>query len=395
MSSFELRTASAIAAIFFARMMGLFMVMPVMSLYGMELKGASLTLLGIAIGVYGLTQALLQIPLSMLSDIYGRKRIMLWGLAAFVVGSFCAIFADNIWALIACRALQGAGAIAGTSMALLADSSTVQTRTKVMAFVGISIGASFVFSLIAGPLLANHFGLQGIFIASTILAVFAFAVCFFIIEEGNVKLNRDRLGSHKFLNVMKDKTLMSFFISVFILHLVMTASFVSIPIILEQEHLFARDSHWKVYLGVFFVALLLMGPFARPSTDPEKLKKIYSGSTAIMGLVLLVLAVSHHAIYFLLFFLCIYFTCFNLLEALLPSLLSQHVDEQHRATAMGAFSTFQFMGAFFGGLSAGIVMQYANITYLLVGCGVLVCFGLVFAVVTGKNLKLMTEPAVR
>lgn len=395
MNTFELKTAMAVAMIFLCRMMGLFMVLPIMSLYGQSLEGATLSLLGLAVGVYGLSQALLQIPLSMLSDVYGRKRIMLFGLSVFLMGSIGAIFADNIWLLIICRALQGSGAIAGTSMALLADISSVQARTRVMALVGISIGTSFVIALIVGPLLATHFGLQGVFVASSILAGLALVICFFLIEERRTNFHRGSIASNRFINVLKDSRLMAFAFSIFILHLVMTSSFVSIPIILEKEHLINRDLHWKIYLGVFSVAILFMGLFARPSSDPAKLKKIYINSTAAMACILFFLAGTYHFYYLLLSFLCAYFTCFNLLEALLPSLMSQQVDEQHRATAMGVFSSFQFLGAFVGGLLSGVLMQFANIFYLLITCGILVCLGLAFTFFKGFSSEAMSQAEIR
>lgn len=395
MTTFELKTAVAVGMIFLCRMMGLFMVLPVMSLYGQNLDGASLSLLGLAVGVYGLSQAILQIPLSMLSDVYGRKRIMLLGLLVFLAGSIGTIFADNIWLLILFRAIQGAGAIAGTSMALLADASSVNARTRVMALVGISIGASFVLALIVGPLLASHFGLQGVFVVSSILAGFALLICFFMIDDSKTNFHRGRIASNKFLNVLKDGKLMAFSFSIFILHLVMTASFVSVPIILESEHFVSRDTHWKIYLGVFCVALLFMGPFARPSADPAKLKKIYLGSTLAMAFVLCCLAATYHSYYLLLVFLCLYFTCFNLLEALLPSLMSQQVDEQHRATAMGVYASFQFFGAFAGGLLSGMLMQFYNTTILFVVCGLLVCISLIFTFLKSLSSDIAKETLAR
>ena len=376
MTTLEIRTAISVAAIFFCRMMGLFMVLPVISLYGTSIEGATLSLLGVAVGVYGLSQALLQIPLSMLSDLYGRKAIMLAGLFVFCVGSISAVFADNIYALIACRAVQGAGAIAGTSMALLTDVSSQQSRSKMMALVGISIGASFVLALILGPLLAANFGLQGIFIFSSVLAFVALLLCFFCIQNGEMSDGLGGIEIQKLLDVLKNQKILSFSLGVFCLHLVMTASFIAIPIVLELDHAVRREVHWQVYLGVFVVALLLMGPFARPSTDVTKLSRIYSVSTTLMILTLVLLAVCYKQYVIFLGLMCIYFTCFNLLEALLPSLLSRHVDEKGRATAMGLYSTFQFLGAFAGGILAGVLMDYASVFHLLLTCALFVFIGL-------------------
>jgi MFS family permease len=394
MNTLEIRTAISVAAIFFCRMMGLFMVLPVISLYGTSLDGATLSLLGVAVGVYGLSQALLQIPLSMLSDLYGRKTVMLFGLAVFTVGSVCAIFADDIWMLIACRALQGAGAIAGTSMALLTDISSQQSRAKMMAFVGISIGASFVLALIIGPLLAADFGLRGIFIFSSILAFAALLVCFFGVE--NAELSKD-LGGIKFeklLTVLQNQKILSFAFGVFFLHLVMTASFIAIPLVLELDHAIKREMHWQIYLGVFMVALLLMAPFARPSTDVSKLSRIYTLSTVLMILALALLAIFYKQYLIFLVLMCIYFTCFNLLEALLPSLLSHYVDERGRATAMGLYSTFQFSGAFVGGVLAGVLMDFASVLYLLIACALFISIGLML-VFLAKNDKSQSSNSIK
>ena len=377
MTTVEVRTAISVAVIFFCRMMGLFMVLPVISLYGTSIEGATISLLGVAVGVYGLSQALLQIPLSMLSDLYGRKTIMLSGLFVFCMGSVWAIFADSIWTLIACRAVQGAGAIAGTSMALLTDVSSQQSRSKMMALVGISIGGSFVLALIVGPLLAANFGLHGIFVLSSVLAFAALLVCFFGIQHTELSKGLGGIELQKLINVLKNQKVLSFAFGVFFLHLVMTASFIAIPLVLELDHAVNREVHWQVYLGIFVVALLLMGPFARPSTDISKLSRIYSVSTALMVLTLVLLAVCYKQYFIFLGLMCIYFTCFNLLEALLPSLLSRHVDEKGRATAMGLYSTFQFLGAFVGGVLAGVLMDFASVFYLLITCGLFIFIGLV------------------
>ena len=186
MNSFELKSAGSVALIFFCRMMGLFMILPVLSLYGYDLKGATPLLLGLAVGIYGLSQASLQIPFAILSDIFGRKRIILFGLFLFFVGSFAAMFVESVWMLLICRFLQGSGAIAGTSMAFLADVSSPQSRARVMAMVGIAIGASFVLALVLGPFIAAERGLMGVFEVSAALAGIALLVAYLFIKESSV-----------------------------------------------------------------------------------------------------------------------------------------------------------------------------------------------------------------
>jgi len=374
MNALEKRTTLIVALIFFCRMMGLFMLLPIISVYGMNLQGANLSLLGIAVGVYGLSQAVLQIPFSMLSDRYGRKNIILIGLFIFFIGSLASLFVESVWALIICRAVQGAGAIAGTSMVLLADNSRVEYRTKVMAVVGVSIGASFVLALVLGPLIASLFGLKGVFIAATLLAGLALIVCFFGLDESSYPATDIAIEKttgiqlEKFVLIIRDSALMSFACSVFVLHLVMTASFIVIPIILESSHHINRELHWQVYLIVFAVSLLLMGPFMRFSQDVEKTKALFFSANVLLVIVLVSLAFLYDSYWPALALFALYFLSFNLLEALLPSLMSQSVDEERKATAMGVFSSFQFMGAFTGGILSGFVAEFGSIELVFILC---------------------------
>ncbi len=368
MQNLEIKNAVSVAVIFFCRMMGLFMVLPVLGIYGLELEGATPLLLGLAVGAYGITQAGLQIPFAILSDVFGRKRIMLMGLSLFLLGSVLAIFADTIWLLIVSRLLQGSGAIAAVSMAYLADNSREQTRARVMALVGIAIGASFVAAIISGPLIASGSGLQGVFIFSAILASVALLICWFFVSDTARRPFKESWLSFKALDagevlrefsaVLKLKGVIFFSLAVFSLHAVMTSSFIVIPVLLETYFELNRELHWKFFLGVFLVSVILMGPFARPSSDTKKLKSIFNGCVVILFLTLLGLGTfSAHSFYIFIALLVIFFTAFNLLEAMLPSLLSIVVDEHARARAMGVYSSFQFSGAFAGGLLAGIVMQ--------------------------------------
>jgi predicted MFS family arabinose efflux permease len=388
MNKSELQLAGSVAFIFFCRMMGLFMVLPILSLYGNDLEGASFALVGLALGVYGLSQAFLQIPFAMLSDVYGRKRIMLFGLFLFLLGSVCASFADNIWSLILSRFLQGAGAIAGTSMALLADRSSEEARARVMALVGIAIGASFVMSLILGPVIAGKWGLSGVFILSSILALLAIFVCWAGIKESPVShqgaANSEMpAGKHKvsFTNVLEhfnNKKVVAYVLGVFVLHMVMTASFIVIPLILEQQHGVNREGHWKVYLGVFLIALLMMGPLARPSSDVSRLSWIFQFSSLLMIVSMFSLAFFFGQYYAFLALLCFFFFAFNLMEALLPSMLSLEVGAEGRASAMGLFSSFQFLGAFCGGLLSGLMLEYLDYASVFVSAALWVLIVLLF-----------------
>ncbi len=406
MTSLEKRTTFSVAIIFFSRMMGLFMVLPVLSLYGLELQGASVTLLGLAIGVYGFAQAIFQIPFSMLSDRIGRKNVMLAGLWLFVLGSVCAALANDIWSLIASRCLQGVGAIAGTSLALLGDVSSVKNRTKVMAVVGITIGASFVIALIAGPWLAGKVGLSGLFYATTGLATFALLVCWVgIPKDPGVNTlwgaspnsgQHKGVASHKLKSVLKNERLMILAFAVLVLHLVMTGSFVALPIILEGTHALVREEHWKVYLAVFLVALVLMWPFmrVRPKPSEQGINVVLVAALFLMILSLASIAILFENYHILLVLLCFYFTSFNLLEALLPSQMTLEVDEHLRATAMGVFSTLQFLGAFIGGVLGGYFIDYLSYRDLLFVMAVLAILILLFylfiVINSGKKTLLLS-----
>lgn len=367
--------AGSVAFIFFCRMMGLFMVLPILSLYGSTIEGASMSLIGLALGAYGLSQAFLQIPFALSSDIFGRKRIMLLGLSLFLAGSLLAMISDNIWMLIFSRFLQGSGAIAGTSMALLADHSSEGARTWVMALVGIAIGASFVIALIVGPIAAASGGLKVVFAISSLLAFLAILVCIFGISDNSMRqgvIDRESFAS-RLVNTFRNKRVYPYALGVFVLHLSMTSAFVVIPLILEQRYFVDRSVHWQVYLLVFFIALMLMGPFARPSTSISRLVLIYQISAAMMSgcLLLLSFLYSHYFVFIAL--LCIFFCSFNLMEALLPAMLSLDVDAKGRAGAMGVFSTFQFLGAFCGAWLSGVFSQFfsMNLSFMVSAVSVL------------------------
>lgn len=367
--------AGSVAFIFFCRMMGLFMVLPILSLYGSTIEGASLSLIGLAIGVYGLSQAFLQIPFALFSDVFGRKRIMLLGLSLFLAGSLLAMVSDNIWMLIFSRFLQGSGAIAGTSMALLADYSSESSRAWVMAVVGIAIGASFVLALIVGPIAAAYGGLKVVFAISSILALLAILACIFGVSDNSMRQSTTDRESFisRFVNTFRNKRVYPYALGVFVLHLSMTSAFVVIPLILEQRYSIDRSVHWQVYLLVFFIALMLMGPFARPSTNISRLVLIYQISAAMMSGCLLLLAFLYSHYFVFIALLCIFFCSFNLMEALLPAMLSLDVDAKGRAGAMGVFSTFQFLGAFCGAWLSGVFSQFfsMNLSFMVSAVSVL------------------------
>ncbi|MCL4165513.1 UNVERIFIED_CONTAM: hypothetical protein GTU68_031196, partial [Idotea baltica] len=277
MNQLETRTALSLAAVFAARMLGLFMILPVFTLLGPELKHSSEFLIGISIGIYGLTQALLQIPLGLLSDKIGRKPVIIGGLIVFTLGSILAALTDNIYVIIAARAIQGSGAIAATTMALAADLSREDQRAKMMAFIGMSIGLSFMIAMIIGPLITEIAGLSGIFWVTAALAVIGILLVKFVVPTPKItKVHRDAgiIGDY-IKPVLSESTLLRMNLSVFLLHLLMTANFTVLPLLFRDHLNIASVDHWKIYLPVLIGSLLFSLPMIIVSEKFRKIKLMF------------------------------------------------------------------------------------------------------------------------
>ena len=260
MTSGERKTASSLALVFSLRMLGLFMIMPIFSTYGSELEGFSLLWVGLAIGSYGLTQALLQIPMGWLSDRFGRKPIIYIGLFIFAIGSIVAASADSVYMVTLGRLIQGMGAVASTILALAADSTRHEHRAKAMGIIGVSIGVSFAVALVAGPLLAASIGLKGIFALTAVFALLGIAVVYFLVPTPTIHSNADRkLSKRIFLDLSKNKELMRLNIGIFILHLTLTALFIAIPLQLIEADML-KEQHWQLYLPALLGSFIFMIP---------------------------------------------------------------------------------------------------------------------------------------
>ena len=360
MNASEKRVALALSGVFATRMLGLFMVLPVFAVYAEQLDGFTPLLAGLAIGIYGLTQAIFQIPLGRLSDRYGRKPIILAGLLVFALGSVVAAMSENIIGVIIGRALQGAGAIAGAVMALAADLTREEHRLKVMASIGMSIGTAFAIAIVMGPVLHGWFGVSGIFWTTMGLAVFAIGIILLIVptpvtsrfhRETEVELNW--IG-----RVFTHPQLIRLDIGVFVLHFVMTATMFALPLIWVKEHDFAVVRHWWVYLPVMALSLVLVLPFIIVGEKKRQLKQVVIMAVATLASACLLIWWQHANWWILLVGLWLFFVSFNLLEASLPSLIAKFAPAAHKGTAMGVFSSSQFLGAFFGATSAGWIKQY-------------------------------------
>ncbi|MCH8499981.1 MAG: MFS transporter [Marinobacter sp.] len=360
MNAQEKRSVIALASVYAARMLGLFMVLPVFMLLGDELQGATPALLGLAIGAYGLSQALLQIPFGMLSDRFGRKRLIYFGLVLFALGSLVAAMSESIYGVIAGRILQGAGAIASVLMALLSDLTREEQRTKAMASVGISIGLAFAVSLVLGPLVAEVAGLAGIFYLTALLAV-----CAMVLVATQVPTPRQspfnpetQPALAQLTGILRDKELLRLDAGIFVLHMVLTAMFLLVPGLLSTQLGIPVLSHWWVYLTVMVTSFVAMVPFIVLGEKKRQMKPVLCGAVTLLALGTgLAFLVDHRELASFWFALFLFFMAFNLLEASLPSLLSKAAPPASKGSVMGVYSTAQFMGAFAGGALGGLVLQ--------------------------------------
>ena len=360
MTASEFRVALALSGVFATRMLGLFMVLPVFALYAESLEGFTLLLAGVAVGIYGLTQAMLQIPLGRLSDKLGRKPIIIAGLIVFALGSVVAAMSDSIAGVIMGRALQGAGAIAGAVMAMAADLTREEHRTKMMAAIGMSIGVAFMVAIIVGPILQGWFGVSGIFWTTSGLAVLAILIIAFGVPTPvNPRFHRDtEVEFNWFKRVLSHPQLLRLDIGILILHFVMTATMFTLPLIWVKEHGFALADHWQVWLPALFFSALLVLPFIIIGEKKKQLKQIVIMAVLALTIASLLIWQLHASLLSLAMALGLFLLGFNLLEASLPSLVAKFAPAAHRGTAMGAFSSSQFLGAFLGATAAGWIGQH-------------------------------------
>ena len=360
MTPVERRASIGLAGIYGLRMLGLFIILPIFAIYAQQLPGGeSQTLIGIALGAYGLTQAILQIPAGWLSDRYGRKPVIYAGLILFALGSFVAASADDIYWIIAGRVIQGAGAINAAVMALTADLTREEHRTKAMAMIGITIGITFSISLVLSPFLYQYIGVPGIFKLIGVLALLAMGVVAFIIPNPVItRFHSDTEASTKKLGaVLHNNDLLRLDFGIFSLHAILMSVFMQVPFILRQDGLEAAQ-HWHVYLPVMLVAFALMVPPIIIAEKKSKMKQVFMGAVALAVLAQLSLMFFQYSIWGVALSLLVFFTSFNVLEASLPSMISKISPLDAKGTAMGVYSSVQFLGAFFGAAVGGFLMQH-------------------------------------
>ncbi|WP_240946178.1 MFS transporter [Pseudomaricurvus alkylphenolicus] len=380
-ATFERRAVLSLASLYAFRMLGLFMVLPVLALYGTEYEGSTPLLLGLALGAYGFTQAILQIPFGMLSDRWGRKPVIALGLIIFAIGSAVAAYADTIYELILGRCLQGGGAIASAIMALVADLTSEEGRTKAMATIGASIGLSFSVALVLGPALVAIGGMSLIFSSTVLLALLGLVVLVKVIPTPSVSGVRHREAGavpELLLQTLFNRELIRLNLGVFVLHAVLMAAFLVMPGILEQQLGIEGTNHWMVYLPLLVLAFATMIPFIIVAEKKRRIKPVFLGAIALLGLATLAMWHWHQGSLFLLM-LFLYFVAFNLLEATLPSLMSKVAPAGGKGTASGVYATCQFLGAFLGGVGGGWLLQDYGVGGVFAGAvGLILCW-LLFA----------------
>jgi MFS family permease len=351
----ERRATLALAGIMALRMLGLFMILPVFALYAQDLEYSTETLIGVAMGIYGLTQGLLQIPFGMVSDRLGRKPVIIFGLLLFAAGSVLAALSTSIYGVIAGRALQGAGAVSAAVMALAADLTREEHRTKAMAILGMSIGSSFLIALLLGPVLGRWIGVAGIFWLTAALALGAIAVLHLAVPRPrHSHFHRDAEAAPEQLKKMlRHPELLRLDFGVMVLHAQITALFVVLPVALKQNAGLDSAHHWYVYLPVLLLSVGLMLPFMIIAEKRRKLKPIFAGAVALLALAQAGLGLWHDSLIGIFIMLTLFFAAFNFLEANQPSLISRAAPLDGKGTALGIYSTLQFFGIFIGGVAGG------------------------------------------
>jgi MFS family permease len=390
----EKQAMFSLALVYAFRMIGLFMILPVFSLYAEDYAGATPVLVGLAVGIYGLTQGLFQLPFGFLSDRVGRKKMIVLGLLLFCAGSVVAALAHSIYAIIAGRALQGMGAIAAVVMALAADLTREEMRIRIMAVIGMSIGLAFMFSMIMGPILASSVGISGIFWVTAGLALLSiFLILTITPTPEQQSFHRDaQLSVTDLSRVISNTELLRLDFGVFVLHMILSATFVLFPLVLRDHLGIVVDEHWKTYLPVFVLSILFMMPMILTAERKRKMKAMFLLGVGLVMLSEFGLYLFHEYLW-VFAMLVLFFSGFNFLEASMPSLVAKIAPADMKGSAMGLFSASQFFGAFSGGLLGGTMLAYDTSQPAFYELGLIALLWVVVAVFM-KNPKPVTSRIV-
>lgn len=360
----EIRSALVVALIMAFRMLGLFMILPVFALAARHLRGATPTLIGLALGAYGLTQALLQIPFGKCSDHFGRKPVIAVGLLLFAAGSVMAALSHSIYSMVFARALQGAGAVGSTCLALLADMTRDEFRTRAMAILGMCIGLSFVVALALGPLVQHWFHLAGIFWLTAALALLAIVVLFLFLPSAPRVVSSPASGVQlgQWRSLLSNVDLLRLDWAIFSQHAILTIFFLAVPSVLTQHLGLSSGQQVRLYLVVMLLAFLGMGPTVMFAEKKRQLRRTMLACITLLALSLGLCWWASTSWWWVTVALCVFFIAFCVLEAILPSWVTKQAPLHSRGTAMGIYSSSQFCGIFVGGLAGGYVMSHAGVT---------------------------------
>lgn len=372
MTPVERRSVGSLAAIYASRMLGMFLMLPVLALYAHTLPDYSPEMLGIAMGAYGLTQAVLQIPFGRWSDRFGRKPLITIGLLFYALGSLLGMQADTVTGLAIARGIQGAGAVSASVTALMADLTRNEVRTRAMAVIGISIGLSFVLALIIAPALDAAIGVPGIFAVMLAMALLGLALLHLAVpREPERTGGADSRKLSGLLEIVNRPQLRPLYFGMFALHAIMTATFLSVPQVLEANLGLASEQHWKVYLGVFLASIAGTVPLVLKTERSGGAGLLFVTAVFLTGVAQAMLGFDHVHLWVVMAALVLFFAVFNYLEARLPALLTQAAPAADRGAALGVFATSQFLGAFFGGVVGGVLLGQFGIAGVFWGAAVM------------------------
>ena len=392
MTPLEIRSSLSLASIYGLRMLGMFLILPIFAIYAEGLPGSpSAFQVGLALGAYGLTQALFQLPFGMLSDRYGRKNIIYIGLLLFALGSFVSGYSDNINIIILGRAIQGAGAISAAITALVADLTRDEHRTKAMAMIGATIGITFALSLMGAPVLNRLIGVPGIFMLTGFLSLSAILVVRFVVPTPlNINTSKTlKEPAPSFKSILKNKELSRLNFGIFALHAAQMAMFIVVPIALATSGGMDVNQHWKVYLPVLLSSFVFMVPIIILSEKFNRAKLVFISSIFLMLIAQLMFGILINVFWGLVASLFVYFVAFNVLEASLPSLISKIAPPSAKGTAIGVYNTCQSLGVFFGGLLGGFLADVGGSFSVFSFCAILMTLWVGFA------LSMKAPPAIK
>jgi len=388
MSPGELRASISLASIFGLRLLGMFVILPIFALWAQGRPGWDLQLVGIAMGSYGLTQALLQIPFGRLSDRYGRKPMIYLGLALLAAGSLVCAGASSPWAMILGRVIQGAGAVSGVAIAMAADLTRDSQRTKAMAIIGSTIGVAFAVSFVAAPGLEHALGLSGIFAITAALAIGAMAVTRWALPDAPPRRAPEKVAIWQ---VLRQPELLRLNVGIFALHAVLMAVFIVVPVALVNAGLPARH-HWWIYLGAMAAGFVLMVP-AVAGRAAQRERRVFLAAIALVGIAIAILVFGLASLAAVAAAMVIFFTGFNVLEAKLPALVSRAAPAAARGTATGVYSSVQFLGTFVGAAAGGTIAQHAGFVPVLAACFAIVAVWLAVAWNMGQRVPAASSAA--